>query len=106
MRCGENVTASAVSEEGNAEDGGQADDIERAETLSSASQNLRARKRRYRLFLKVLQKINMCFLVIFIGYFAWTISVNFGHSGITNDVSWNNSGTLNVSMQVSRIVYT
>ncbi|XP_045174832.2 isthmin-2-like [Mercenaria mercenaria] len=97
MRCGENVAASAVSGEGNVEDGGQADDTERVETLSSATENLSPRKRRYKLFLKVLQKLNMCFLVIFIGYCAWTISANYGHSGI-NNVTWNNSGAQNVTV--------
>ncbi|XP_060568308.1 isthmin-2-like [Ruditapes philippinarum] len=99
MRCVRNVTASAVSEEGNVEDGGQADDIERADTLSSATENLNPRKRRYKLFLKVLQKLNMCFLVIFIGYFAWTIAANYGHSGINSVSSWNTSNNQNVTIK-------
>lgn len=100
MSYRESVTASAVSEKGNVKDGCQADDIERAETVSSADQSLNPRKQRSKLFLKVLQKVNMCFLVIFIGYFAWTISVNYSHSGVNNGVTWNNSAVQNATLQV------
>lgn len=105
MRYAGNVAVSAVSEEGNVEDGGQTDDIERADTLSSATENLNPRKRRYKLFLKVLQKLNMCFLVIFIGYFAWTIAANYGHSGINNVSSWNTSNTQNVTIKVKSFYF-
>lgn len=100
MRYGENVTGRAVSERINIEDGDQADDIERADTVSSTDDNPSTGKRRYKLFLKVLQKINMCFLILFAGYFAWTICASYGYSGIQNDVSWNNSGITNSSIQV------
>lgn len=80
-------------------------DVERVQTLSSVVENrtfLSARKRRYKLFLNVLQKVNMCFLVLFVGYFVWTISANHAYkSSGPPGLDWNHSSPTNTSTQVN-----
>jgi len=108
MRPGEQISVARVASQcKNAEHDGHADDIdeERAQTVSSATSDQRTfvsnRKRRYKLFLSVLQKVNMCFLVLFMAYFVWTISANHAeeYSGIEGS-SWNHSHLINSTNEV------
>lgn len=100
------TVAGMLSRSKNAEHGPQADDIdvERVETSPSDCDErtfISVRKQRYKLFLSVLQKVNMCFLVLFVAFFVWTISVNRadGYSGVDGYV-WNHSRLINSTNEV------
>lgn len=120
MRKEEVITAVPVASlsgiAGKDDHGAGADDIdvERVQNLSSAENertfNSRpaggTRTRRYKLILNIVQKVNMCFLVLFIGYFVWTVSANHANrfSGVDGS-AWNQSGVTNTSVEVSHTSY-
>lgn len=100
------TVAGMLSRSKNAEHGTQADDIDVERVATSPSDCdertfISARKQRYKLFLSVLQKVNMCFLVLFVAFFVWTISVNRadGYSGV-DGYGWNRSRLINSTNEV------
>jgi len=111
MKVEEIVTARAVNLHQDALHGARPHHIGHVDILPCANSErtythankhtIRANKR-YKIFLNILQKVNMCFLVLFIVYFVWTVSTSHGHSySGAIDSAWNYSRITNATGQVS-----